>query len=204
MVTSPDRISRQLPRRDSVLIDETAYDDSELAVRARRGDTRAFDVLVERHRVTLYNVVLRVLRNHDDAVDVVQTAFARAWDRLDTFDPSRRFFSWLYRIALNAAINARAKERVSTDIDDLELTSPEPSPDEAVASLERSAAIERALARLPEHYRQVVLLRHFADLSYVEIAHAVGVEPKTVKSRLYTARACLAVLLRDHRDEMEA
>ena len=183
---------------------DTACPDAELVARARAGDRRAFDEIVDRYQTTLYNVVLRVLRNHDDAVDVVQTAFARAWDRLDTFDPSRRFFSWLYRIALNAALNTRAKMRTSTPIEDIELVNPGAGPEDDVTRLEERVAIERAIAQLPEHYREVVLLRHFADQSYEEIAESVGIDAKTVKSRLFTARSRLAELLRHFHREASA
>lgn len=179
-------------------------DDAALVAAARAGDRRAFDTIVLRHQSTLYNVAVRVLRDPDDAIDAVQTTFTKAWDRLDTFDPSRRLFSWLYRIALNTALNERERRRPQESIEDVELVSGAPGPEDQVHGLERRHAIERALAALPVHYREVVVLRHFAELSYDEIADAVGVEPKTVKSRLFTARTRLADLLRPRMGEAEA
>lgn len=179
-------------------------DDAVLVAAARAGDRRAFDAIVLRYQSTLYNVAVRVLRDPDDAIDAVQTTFAKAWDRLDSFDPERRLFSWLYRIALNTSLNERERRRPQDPIDDLDLVSAAPGPEEHAQGSERRVAVELALTKLPAHYREVVVLRHFADLSYEEIADAVGVEAKTVKSRLFSARTRLADLLRDHVQEAGA
>lgn len=198
------RRGRQLHRRSSVLQHVDDHSDAELVEASLAGRRRAFDVIVERYEPVLYNVAVRLLRDQDEALDVVQTTFVRAWDHLGSFDRSRRLFSWLYRIAVNVALNTRAKQRPSESLEDVRLESMDRQPDELVNRLEQSAAIEAAIGQLPEHYREVVLLRHFSELSYEEIAHALDIEVKTVKSRLFTARRQLADLLSEFRNEARA
>lgn len=198
------RRGRQLHRRSSVLQHVDGHSDAELVEASLAGRRRAFDTIVERYEPVLYNVAVRLLRDQDEALDVVQTTFVRAWDHLGSFDRSRRLFSWLYRIAVNVALNTRAKQRPSESLEDVRLESMDRQPDELVNRLEQSAAIEAAIGQLPEHYREVVLLRHFSELSYEEIAHALDIEVKTVKSRLFTARRQLADLLSEFRNEARA
>ena len=93
-----------------VYVDQDA-DDLALVARCRAGDTRAFEPIVERYRRVLYTVALRMLGNAEEANDVAQNAFVKAFQKLDTFDPNRRFFSWIYRILVNECLNARRDQR---------------------------------------------------------------------------------------------
>lgn len=159
--------------------------------RALSGESQAFECLVQRYQPVLYNVALRVTGSSEDAQDITQTAFLRAWDHLERFDRRRRFFSWLYRIALNLSLSSRARRTETIELSET-IQSEAPSALEALAMRERRDDIERAIAGLPDHYREVVLLRHMADLSYQQIAEALDLPVKTVKSRLFTARRRLA------------
>lgn len=170
-------------------------DDVVCVARCLQGDSSAFEPIVRRYERVLFSVARRMLGNHEDAMDATQNAFVRAYQRLETFDPNRRFFSWIYRIAVNECLNARRSRRPDEALADVPADAGD-SPLEAVAALERSESIDAALVKLSEEHRLVVVLRHFADLSYTEISEAIGVPEKTVKSRLFDARQRLGLLLR--------
>ena len=170
-------------------------DDVACVARCLRGDSSAFEPIVRRYQRVLFSVARRMLGNHEDAMDATQNVFVRAYQRLDTFDPNRRFFSWIYRIAVNECLNVRRSRRPDEELADAPADAAD-SPLETVAALERSESIDAALVKLSEDHRLVVVLRHFAELSYTEISEAIGVPEKTVKSRLFDARQRLGMLLR--------
>lgn len=168
-------------------------EDAALVARSLEGDAAAFEVLVERYQRVLYTVAYRMLGNPDDARDAIQTAFVRAYERLATFDADHRFFSWIYRIVINECLNlirARRPEEALTPA-----LAAVGSPFDTAASQERRTQVQAALLQLSPDYRAVVVLRHFAGLSYDEMAAALGVPSKTIKSRLHTARQRLGELL---------
>ncbi len=168
-------------------------DEDALVQRCVQGDTEAFSQLVTRFERPLFNVALRVLHDHEEARDVVQTAFLRAWKHLGSYRPEHRFFSWIYRIAYNEAVNQLRKRRTEP-LDD-QLVSAERRPDEAAADEQTATMVERAVEELDEDLRQVIVLRHWLDQSYDEMAETLGIPAKTVKSRLFTARQRLAKVL---------
>jgi RNA polymerase sigma-70 factor (ECF subfamily) len=178
-----------------VYVDQDA-DDLALVARCRAGDTTAFEPIVERYQRVLYTVALRMLGNADQANDVAQNAFVKAFQKLDTFDPTRRFFSWIYRILVNECLNVRRDGRSHEPIP-LDLAEAGGrSPVDLFEHAERRRRVQAAILALPLEYREVVVLRHFADMSYEEIGDTLDVPAKTVKSRLHTAKARLADLLR--------
>lgn len=144
----------------------------------------------------LFSVAYRMLGNQEDARDATQSAFIRAYEGLGSYDPKRRFFSWIYRIVVNECLNLRRARRQGEPLDERIQAQGSRGPLETVQDLERSASIDAALLRLSEDHRLVIVLRHFADLSYDEMSEALGVPEKTVKSRLFEARQRLAGLLR--------
>ena len=168
-------------------------DDAALAIRTLGGDTDAFEVLVTRYERVLFRVAWRMLGDYEDARDATQEAFIRAYRKLDTFDTRLRFFSWLYRILLNECLNARRGRRPHEAITPDLLVGGDP--DNIVEASERRRQVQQALLMLPHDYRAVIVLRHFAELAYDEIADTLGIPAKTVKSRLYTARQRLSELL---------
>lgn len=168
-------------------------DDGVCVARCLDGDRSAFEPLVVRYQRVLYTVALRLLGNPEDARDATQNAFVRAYERLDTFDPSRKFFSWMYRIAVNECLNAIRARRQGEELDDDLAT--EPTVFQQVAARELHERVQAALQRLTPEYREVVVLRHYGELSYDEIASALNLPMKTVKSRLFTARQRLADVL---------
>jgi RNA polymerase sigma-70 factor (ECF subfamily) len=168
-------------------------DDATLVARTRAGDQSAFEGLVQRYQKVLYTVALRMLGNPEDAKDATQTAFVRAYERLDTFDEQYRFFSWIYRILMNECLNVLRGRRPEDELSPALATVG--GPYEAAMSTERRAQIQAALVRLSPDHRAVVVLRHFVGLSYDEMGDALGVPSKTVKSRLHSARQRLGELL---------
>jgi RNA polymerase sigma-70 factor (ECF subfamily) len=172
-----------------------ADEDVVTIVRCLQGEAAAFEAIVRRYQRVLFTVAHRVLGNAEDAMDATQNTFVRAYEHLDTFDPSRRFFSWIYRIAINESLNMKRARRPEQPLD-VAAERPEANASELLARLEQSELIDSALVRLPEEQRLVVVLRHFADMSYSEIGEAMGVPEKTVKSRLFAARQRLGTILR--------
>lgn len=162
-------------------------DDAELVRRCRSGDRAAQLALVERHQQPVFRAVMRILGHREDALDATQATFLKVFERLDQYDPAHRLFSWIYRIAINEAVDrtkrARRHEALS---DDLVSTAAGPETHKDADVLAR--ALQAGLAALSEDYRIVLVLRHFSDCSYEEIAAIVGVPEKTVKSRLHSAR----------------
>jgi RNA polymerase sigma-70 factor, ECF subfamily len=167
--------------------------DADLVARCLGGETEAFAPLVRRYQRVLFNVAWRMLGDREDARDVVQGAFVKAWEKLGTFDPRYRFFSWIYRIVVNESLNARGRRPL---LQTLETDVPAPGgPEEELWSRERTDCLQAALRRLTGDDREVIVLRHFAELSYAEIGEALGVAEKTVKSRLHEARQRLGRML---------
>lgn len=168
-------------------------DDPALVLRCREGDRDAFERLVIRYQKPVFNVALRMLRNRQDALDVAQTAFLKAFEHLADYDPAFRFYSWLYRIAINESLNALALRKPRGELD-ANAADERPGPDRDAEGDQTLRAIEDALMLLSPELRTVVVLRHITQLSYEDIAEALGLPEKTVKSRLHSARE----RLRDH------
>lgn len=164
-----------------------------------QGDKEAFTLLIERYEKPIFNLAYRITGSRDDAMDATQTAFTRAYENLERFDPSRRFFSWIYRIAVNASLDL-VKDRGEVELSE-PLRARGPGPEERLRARETSSRVKRALLDLTEDHRAVIVLRHYLELSYAEIAEVVSAPVKTVRSRLYEARQRLRDLLIDTRRE---
>jgi RNA polymerase sigma-70 factor (ECF subfamily) len=164
-------------------------DPDELLVRrAQRGERFAFEKLVERHEQRLYTLAARVLGSRDEAADAVQDALVRAWLALPKFRGDARFSTWLYRITVNAAHDARAKRRAPPVEEPPDLVDPR----DRFAERELSGELQRALDALDESYRVAVVLYDVLGCSYAEIAELTEVPEGTVKSRIFRGRSELA------------
>jgi RNA polymerase sigma-70 factor (ECF subfamily) len=177
--------------------------DFALVERFRRGDRAAFGLLVARYQRPVYNAAFWVLRRPEDASDVAQDVFLKVAEHIADYDPRYRFFSWIYRIAVNEALNALRRSGREDSLDeDVELPAGEQaSPEWQAGELQVSARIRSALMTLPANDRAVIALRHFSECSYEEIAQILGIDEKTVKSRLFEARRRLRELLVDLRQD---
>lgn len=168
--------------------------DEALAERSQRGDRLAFAALAERYQTVLYNLSLRMLDDPDDARDATQAALVKAFFSIKSFDPSRSFYSWLYRIGMNECFNHLRRTKGRTELDETQHVD-RSQPAEEFAREELRVIVREALRQLPEAERTVVILRHYLDRSYREIAEILQLPETTVKSRLYEARRRLATML---------
>jgi RNA polymerase sigma-70 factor (ECF subfamily) len=158
-----------------------------LVERCRQGDRQALEQLIGQYQKPVYNAAYRILGNPDDAADVTQVAFLKAFEHLDQYDPKYRFFSWIYRIAVNESINQAKRQRNQSSLDERHFAG-SGSPEAELAAGDLSKEIQRGLMDLTEDYRTVIVLRHFSDCSYRQISDILQIPEKTVKSRLYSAR----------------
>ncbi|MDH4036480.1 MAG: sigma-70 family RNA polymerase sigma factor [Candidatus Krumholzibacteria bacterium] len=172
-----------------------AHTDAELVRECLSGNQRAFETLVRKYEKPIYNVALRILKDPDDAMDISQTVFVKAYEKLESFDEKREFFSWIYRIAINESINASKKTRRQDEYESGVTAALPPTQEEQRNAEILSEEIERAIEVLTLDYRMVIVLRHFHDFSYQEIAEILDIPEKTVKSRLFTARQQLKDVL---------
>jgi RNA polymerase sigma-70 factor (ECF subfamily) len=179
------------------------WTDEELVARSIGGDANSFNELIKRWERPIYALAYRQIGREEDARDVCQETFLRAYRALNGFRGQAKFSSWLYRIALNLCRDWLRRERrtpvvtVSEDVDLIELASklePSESVEDRVARQDLSRAVERAMAVLPEEQRTAILLKEYHGLTFQEIADLVGCPLSTVKTRLYQG---LAVLRRE-------
>jgi RNA polymerase sigma-70 factor (ECF subfamily) len=175
--------------------------DEVLVERCLDGDAAAFTLLVKRYQRPIYNAAYRVLGRDEDAGDVAQTVFLKVAEHMRDFDPSHRFFSWIYRIAMNESLNLLRRNNRDQPMDeDAEYEGPESlGPEHQAVEAENSRRIQKALLGMKPADRAVIALRHFSDCSYEEIAQILEIDVKTVKSRLFEARTRMRSLLSDLR-----
>ena len=194
----PDRRARNQPLRPPrVIVDKDT--DLELVERYRGGDQAAFTELVIRYQRQVYNAAFWVLRRVEDANDITQEVFLKVAERLDDYDPRFKFFSWIYRIAVNESLNLLRRNKREQALDD-EMDMPtedSAGPERQLGAAQLSERIRNALMRMTTNDRMVLSLRHFADLSYQEIGQILDLDEKTVKSRLFEARQRLRGSLAD-------
>ena len=176
-----------------------AIEEIELLSRARAGDAAAFESLVMPHRGAMLRIAQRILRNHEDAEDVVQIAFLDALRHLDAFQGRSRFSSWLKSIAVNAAfMRLRVRRRNVVSLDQLvdhsegspkfEVMESRPNPEQELSAKEARALLDKALQRIGPLYVDVFHMRDVQELSAKETAQILGVPVGTVKARLHRAR----------------
>jgi RNA polymerase sigma-70 factor (ECF subfamily) len=162
-------------------------DDTQLIERCRSGDRKAFEALLVEYEKPVFNAAFRMLNNRNDAEDVTQTVFLKVFENIDQFDPSRRFFSWIYRITLNESINWLGKRNRLEPLT-VEAAFEGKGPEQELESARVAANVQAALQTIKSDYRSVVVLKHFLGCSYTEISQVLDIPEKKVKSRLYTAR----------------
>ncbi len=170
----------------------SAPSDRDLIQRARRGNAEAFGELVLRYQTSVFNVCYRILHERLDAEDMTQETFLRARDRLHLFDEERAFAPWLRRVAANVCLNHLEAQKRTAPLDDDRDADENIRPEAQVEVRERSERIRLTLASLPAHYRVVIELRHYQELSYEEIAAELHIPLSDVKSHLFRARKLFA------------
>lgn len=164
-----------------------------LVAACKRGDRKAFDALLLLYQKPVFNAVYRMLNDVEEARDVTQTVFLKVFENLHSYDESHKFFSWIYRIAINEAINQQVGYKSYGQLnDDMEGTE---DPQRDAGHCEMQRGIEVALMKISADHRSVIVLKHLLDFSYQEISEILQLPEKTVKSRLYDARDRLRELL---------
>ncbi|MCK5318001.1 MAG: sigma-70 family RNA polymerase sigma factor [Anaerolineales bacterium] len=169
--------------------------DRSLVLRTKRGELEAYGDLVRRYQGSVFNVCYRMLGDPHDAEDLTQETFIRVHSRLNSFDYDRPFIPWARRIAVNLCLNYinRNRRYVLPLDDEFERSvSNERSPERAHEDHERNVSLRQAICLLPAHYRAVIELRHFQELSYLEISKVLNIPLSDVKSHLFRARKSLA------------
>ena len=160
-----------------------------------RGDRRAMSQLVSKYQRPVFNASYRILGNLDDAADATQTVFLKVFEHIADYDQKFKFFSWVYRIAINESLNQVKKRRAQESLDDSQ-ASPWQGPAEELDSARLCQKVQDALMLLNDDLRTVVVLKHISGCSYQQIAGILQLPEKTVKSRLYSARQLLKKTLR--------
>jgi RNA polymerase sigma-70 factor (ECF subfamily) len=176
-------------------------DDVQLMVAVQRGDPMAFRVLVERYKKKAYYSALKLVGDSDDAYDLSQEAFIRIYNARRRYDPTHPFYAWFYTILRNLARNYLRKRSVRQDyaarVRRIGERNPEVSnsPECIAEADEEKKAVWAAIEKLPYDHREIIILRHFEDMSYEDIANLLGIPAGSVMSRLYYARKKLRDLL---------
>ena len=164
--------------------------DREFVRQCLMGNAEVFGELIERYQKQVFNIAYRMTNNYDDSEEITQSVFVKAYEKLKLYNPKYRFFSWIYRIAVNETINY-LNQRKRLETLDQDLVSQEKSPEQIFDKLELHEKIQDALMDIGFDYQVVIMFRHFQHLSYRDIAFILDVSEKTVKSRLFTARKLL-------------
>lgn len=168
-------------------------DETALVLRARSGDQQAFAELTTHYYPRMWQVAYNILGDRHETEDAIQDTLVSAWQNLDKFRGDAKFSTWIHRIAANAALAIIRKRRDMPDENiDTNLASSAPRIDERVAVVE---AVQSALTKLPEAFREAIVLREYAELTYADIATHQGVPVQTVKSRINRARTQLREIL---------
>ncbi len=185
----------------------TEVSEKKIIEKVLGGDANAFEELVLKYEKTVYNLALRMVGDRDDASDMTQEAFIKAYGSLSSFRGDSKFSVWIYRIATNVCLDfLRSKSRkqqvsltVSDDDEDAQLDIPDPSsaPEQQLMQKMSMQSVEEGLKTLPDKQRQILVMRELGGMSYAEIGAALSLEEGTVKSRIFRARKRLCIFLLD-------
>ena len=185
----------------------TEVSEKKIIEKVLGGDANAFEELVLRYEKTVYNLALRMVGDRDDAFDMTQEAFIKAYGSLSSFRGDSKFSVWIYRITTNVCLDfLRSKSRkqqvsltVSDDDEDAQLDIPDPKadPEQQLIKKISKQSEEEGLKTLPDKQRQILVMRELGGMSYAEIGKALSIEEGTVKSRIFRARKRLCIFLLD-------
>ena len=180
--------------------------EQELVARARAGDQAAFEQLLLDNQNRVYTLAFRMVNDREEAADLAQEAFLKAWQGLPSFQGDSSFGTWMHRLITNVCIDWLRKQKRRKEIEPVgsldddeagwtEPADPEQDPQKQLERSERSRAVERGLAALPDHQRQILVMRELSGLRYQEIGQALELDIGTVKSRIARARLALRKIL---------
>ena len=185
-------------------------DDRVLVEEALGGDQKAFAVLVNRHKEAIYHVIFRIIKDREEAKDLVQETFVKVFNSLSSYRPEFRFTTWLYKIAANCSIDYLRKKKIQTlSLDEkiqtkygelsFEVVDWSYNPEIELSAKQKGFSIDQAIKSLPKKYREVIVYRHQNDKSYQEIAEILKIPVGTVKARIFRGRELLKKKLKSLR-----
>ena len=197
------------PRKDA---SESSLQDDKLVERAIGGDESAYSELVEKYERALYFHVRKMIKDEEQVNDLVQEAFVKAFDNLNSYSTNYAFSTWLYRIATNHTIDYLRKKKLKTlSIDEpvktrdgdmqMQLEDESAGTDRNIIRKQRQKIVQNAIDELPEKYRKVIEMRHMEEKSYQEIADVLDLPLGTVKAHIFRAREMLYKALKDKREK---
>lgn len=161
--------------------------DHTLIIEALDGKINSFEKLVEKYQNKMFCLAIQITNDSDASKDITQDVFVKVYQNLNTFDPKKKFFSWIYRITLNEALNYKGHSKF-TEYFDNESMIENKSASEEVETNERAKTVQKAIKSLDEKYKTLVILKHYQELSYEEISEITKLPIGKIKSRLYIAR----------------
>jgi RNA polymerase sigma-70 factor (ECF subfamily) len=174
------------------------WSDEDVVARVLAGETELYEIIMRRYNQRLFRVARAILHSNDEAEDVMQDAYVRAYEHLNQFLGRARFSTWLTRIAIHEALARVQKKNRSQELDamisqekEAALTAPSVSPEQQASQAEAARLLEEAILTLPDHYRVVVMMRDIEEMSTMETAEALELSEDNVKIRLHRARSLL-------------
>jgi RNA polymerase sigma-70 factor (ECF subfamily) len=176
------------------------YSDQQMITRALGGEQDSFEQIVHRYNRPVAKFIYRMVNDYETALDLTQEVFLKVYTALDKYDERYKFSTWLFKIASNHTIDYLRRQHGEVSLDALkeaseghllEAAAEGPTPERQAILNQRRAAIEQAITELPVSYRQVIMLRHVAEMEYEEIAEITGLPMGTVKNRLFRAREAI-------------
>lgn len=178
-------------------VSDPSRPEAELIALAQQGDHAAYGALVRAHQDRIYRHLLNLTGSREDALELSQEVFIKAWEALADWRPEARFHTWVYRIASNVALDVLRRRKVVQFValaDDYDAPADQPGPEAQLQARQQLQGLEAALARLPADQREIMLLREVEGLGYEELAATLAIDVGTVKSRLSRARAALVAM----------
>ena len=169
-------------------------DDTQLVERCLCGEVKAFDILVEKYQKPIFNIVYRMCHDYEDARDLTQAVFVRVYEKLGSYNSEYKFFSWIYRIAINESLNYMGQKKAMSEIPE-DYHSEDNTPVEILEQVEMTENINHCLTQIDPKYRALIVLKHFQNCSYEQISQIMDLPEKIIKSRLYMARQQLGRVL---------
>jgi len=169
--------------------------------RLRAGDAEALRLVVERYQQRVFALIYGVVRDAHEVEDIAQEVFLKVYTRIHAFDERSQLYTWIYRVAVNAAkdhVKKRSRRPAVPLEEDVAVHDADAGPGAGAAAAETRRMVQEAIATLPSHYRMVIALREIEGMTYSEIARVLGLSPGTVESRLHRARARLKRRLESH------
>ena len=184
---------------------ENAKNDFQLVLKAKEGSQKAFADLMQRYKDSIYFMSLKMVNNKEDAMDITVETFAKAFEKLDKYQPEYAFSTWLFRVATNNCIDFLRKKKLNTvsidnmmdDDDDrpMQIKSDTLNPEESSIKRQQSEELKLLVESLPPRYRNLLTLRYFDELSYEEIAQQLDLPLGTVKAQLFRAKYLLGNII---------